>query len=237
MQNLLPRSTLLALASLLVSAAAWAGPYDNEINPVVDPADIARDLAKSERPLFVGASGGIAWATVRHPEMVPSSFAAPILGLHAGYVFTPTWALSLEFTIIEKPVKRTEGTGKFTPVSSLESQSVQPLNCFLCPNLPRGELTGPGQLLEIAALFSTLAPRLELTPFGRDGLFVSVSGGLAFVQNIAGRVGGSGAGRAGFRLRVADVLTFAIEGGLQGQVYSDASAVVPYGAAIIRPYF
>jgi hypothetical protein len=233
MQQIIRISLLLALASLLVSGPAWAGPNDNEINPVVDPADIAKALAKKERPLFVGALGGVAWVAVEHPEMSPSSFAAPILGLHAGYAFTPHWALSLELTTIEKHVVRPAPGAKFAPAGSIQPQQ----GCFLCPDLPRPEGQGPGQLLEISAIFGTIAPRLELTPFGRDGLFVSVSAGLAFVHNLAARAGGAGTGRVGFRLRLVEVLTFSIEGGVQGQAFSDASAVLPYAAAIIRPYF
>lgn len=227
-------TSLLSLACLLLSAPAWSGPNDNEINPTVNPHDIARALADRDRPFFFGGTGGIGWVNATHPDLVASSsFTSAMIGVHAGYTISPQWAVAIELTTVEEPVQRSSPQSPFSSV-----ESVEPQGCFLCPTLP-GDVTPaqPGELVAITAIFGTLGPRVEYTPFGPDGLYVSGSAGFAFVQNLDARAGVGGAARLGYRLRLAEVLTFSLEGGVQAQGYADASMVMPYAALLARPYF
>jgi hypothetical protein len=228
---LLPFAASLAclLISPAVSADSPAPTGVNEINPTVPRQDIEKALAARDRRFFIGALGGVAWATASHPQLLTSRFVAPTLGLHAGYAISPHWAIALELTTIEKSVTRA------TPSDLFSAASVQPQAGCLTPCPTQGG-TG-GELLRITALFGTIAPRVEVTPFGRDGLYFSGSGGLAFIQGLDARAGFGGTARAGFRLRAAEVVTFSVEAGFQGQTYADASAIYPYGAVLLRPYF
>jgi hypothetical protein len=212
---------VLTLAGLLITSAVSAAPPPiNEINPQIPREDIEKALSARERPFFVGVLGGFAWATVSHPQVHTGDFMTATMGLHAGYAMSPRWALSFELTAIEKVFARASRHDLFS----------------VDPNLqPAGANTGDD--LKVTALFATVGPRLELTPFGRDGPYVSGSGGVAFVQGLDPRAGFGGTARLGFRLRAAEVVTFSIEAGFQGQAYADAAAVYPYGALLLRPYF
>jgi hypothetical protein len=107
------------------------------------------------------------------------------------------------------------------------------MSCLDCaPIVPSN-----ADIVGVSASFSTLGPRVEFSPFGRDGLYVGAFGGVAFVQGIEGLVGAGGAARAGFRLRPVEVLTFAVEGGIQGQVFDGGSSLAPYAMLMLRPYF
>lgn len=210
---LLPSCFSLA-ACLLLASAANAAEGDSAPAPEQKP-----------HPFYVGITGGFAYATVRHPEMLSTSFAAPTLGLHAGYNLNDRWSLGLEVTTIEKFVTRDGPGDPFVPKYPLAG-------CADCPPIPDG-----GYIGSITSIFGTVAPRVEFTPFGRDGLFVGASAGIGFIMGVDGRIGGGGTARAGYRFRAAEVLGIALEGGVQGQLYKDASAVLPYAALVLRPYF
>jgi hypothetical protein len=209
---LLPSCFSLAACLLLSSAARAEG-------------DVALAPQQQARPFYVGITGGFAYATVRHPDMLSASFATPTLGLHAGYNVTDRWSVGLEVTTIEKFVERDGPGDPFVPKYPLAG-------CTNCQEPPTG-----GYIGSITAVFGTVAPRVEFTPFGRDGLFLGASAGLGFIMGVDGRIGGGGTARAGYRWRVAEVVGIALEGGIQGQVYKDASAVMPYGVLVLRPYF
>jgi hypothetical protein len=52
---------------------------------------------------------------------------------------------------------------------------------------------------------------------------------LAVIGGLAARTGVMGAARAGVRVRPIPILDVALEGGIQGEGYSGASAMLGYG--------
>jgi hypothetical protein len=86
-------------------------------------------------------------------------------------------------------------------------------------------------------MFGTLGPRVEFAPLGRDGLYLGLSTGLGMLVGIDTQYGFGGGARAGYRLRVGNVLGLAIEGGIQGQYFNTGSTAFPYAALMLRPYF
>lgn len=222
-------SSLLSLALAAVSPIAWAlDPMQVEVRNQLEQAAPPPPAPPRERPFFVGATGGVAWASAEHPELLSSDFTAATLGLHAGYVLSPQFALGFELTTIEKTVAKDRPGGLFAPAGAVGPQA----ECNGCQEPIPG-----GELMQVTAVWGTLGPRLEYTPFGGDGLFVGASGGVAFLMGLEGRTGLGGTARAGFRLRAAEVITFAVEGGVQGQTFADASVFMPFVAASFRPYF
>jgi hypothetical protein len=208
-------STLALLTVCLAAPVAFA----QEAAPAVAAA------TPKPRPYFVGLSVGVGYMTVRHPEVLAPSFAAATLGLHAGYSFNDKFALGFEITSAEKNMSR---EGPHLPFAPYSTQA----GCNNCELPPDG-----GWLGKTTAIFGTVGPRVEFTPFGRDGLYLSGSAGLAFVAGIASNLGASGAARAGYRLRIGETLGLALEGGFQGQIYDGAYALMPYAVLMLRPYF
>jgi hypothetical protein len=216
---------LVSIACLLTAAEASA-----------QDDDVDADLREEEPALwtdhrfYVGVAGGVTWASVEHPQVAPdTSFTSALLGLHAGFHVTETLSLGLEFSSYEKYMRRPSPGALFSAASALTPQA----GCLECTPV---EASG-ADIVGISAAFSTLGPRVEFAPFGRDGLYVGAFGGVAFVQGIEGLVGAGGAARAGFRLRPVEVLTFAVEGGIQGQVFDGGSSLAPYAMLMLRPYF
>lgn len=223
------RTALLpALLSIACSLTA--------VEALAQDDDVDADLAAEEPALwtdhrfYVGIAGGITWASVEHPDLVPdTSFTSAILGLHAGYHVTETLSLGLEFSAYEQFMRRPNPGDLFSAASALTPQA----GCQDCQAIvPSG-----AKLVGISATFGTVGPRIEFSPFGRDGLYLGAFGGAAFVTGIEGLVGVGGAARAGFRLRPVEVLTFAVEGGIQGQVFDGGSSLAPYAMLMMRPYF
>lgn len=214
--------------ALVVSTLSLLAFCSASLAEAAEGAPPSYGLSSKPRPIFVGISAGVAYVAVKHPELVSSRFAAATLGIHAGYAITPRWSVGFELTTAEKSVTR-DGPGiPFEPMGSYKPLA----GCDKCEPAPPG-----GWLGTTEALFGTAGPRVEFSPFGQDGLYLGASAGLGFVYGIEGRLGGSGAGRIGYRVRIGDVLGLALEGGVQGQLYSDAQVVLPYTSLMLRPYF
>jgi hypothetical protein len=87
-------------------------------------------------------------------------------------------------------------------------------------------------------LLTTAAPRVDYTPLGADdGPYVGASGGVAVLTGLASRGGLMGTARAGLRLRPLPTIVVAVEGGIEGQTYEDASAALGYGTLQGRLHF
>src|SRR5262245_41833302 len=125
-------STFTVFASLAFAPAARAeSPAD-----AVAPTDPAQTVMKHRYHL--GFTGGLAYATARHPELLDSSFLAPSLGIHAGYSVTPKWMVGFELTTIEQYVTR-EGPGdRFAPATGLQPQA----GCSKCAPPAEGGFLG-----------------------------------------------------------------------------------------------
>jgi len=124
---------------------------------------------------------------------------------------------------------RKNGYDPFTPTSFLRPQ----VKCDNCPDtLPNG-----GYVTQTTALFGTIGPRVEFSPLQRQGLYLGLSTGLGVLLGVDTQYGFGGGARAGYRHRLANVLAFALEGGVQAQYFSTGTAVFPYAALTMRPYF
>lgn len=222
------RSILLSLATgAVISTAAVVASAEVEAPPVQKPI--------AAFPFYAGIMGGAGYATLQHPFISkevagvggsPVSFTAATLGLHLGYTFTEHLSAGLEFQALETGISRNNAGETFKLGYSTQA------GCNNCHGRPQGT-----DILGTTIVFSTFAARLEYTPFGRDGLFVGASGGLASIVGYDDKLGVGFSGRLGYRFRPTNIMTISLEGGVQGQVYGDANLYMPYGAAVLRPYF
>lgn len=220
----LARAEEPAAASVAVSENGEAAKAAGGDAPTSEPAVVVRG-----RRFFVGAVGGFALVSAAHPQLGTRHLMGPMLGLQAGYTLSPRWTLSLDFSSFEAPLERKGESEPFTTTASW----LQPMaGCENCPPKVRG-----GYSIATTMHLSTLSPRIEVTPFGADGLYIGASAGVAFVGGLDARAGGAGTARAGFRLRPVKALTVAIEAGAQGQLYTDASAALYFAAAQGRLHF
>ncbi len=180
--------------------------------------------------VFVGLSAGAAYAMVTHPLIKSNGFAAASLGIHVGFNVTERWALGLELSTFEHGMARTSGTDPFTPTQFLSPQG----SCTNCKPPEPG-----GWISQTEATFTTIGPRVEFAPMGRDGLYLGLSGGLSMILglNPTAEYGIGGGVRAGYRYRFANVLGLGLEAGLQAQRYDTASNFFPYASFVLRPYF
>ena len=181
-----------------------------------------------EKRVFVGISAGMAYAMVEHPLIKSNGFGTAALGMHVGYSVSERWTVGIELSTFEHGMKRTSGTDPFTPTSFLTPQA----GCNNCePPAPGGWIS------ETTAMFGTLGPRVEFSPLGKDGLYLGASTGLGMLIGIDTQYGFGGGARAGYRLRIGNVLGLALEGGVQAQYFRTGSTVFPYAALMLRPYF
>jgi len=221
-------SVLLSLGVVgVVSTAAIAASAQEQ------PAQVKKAVA--DFPFFIGVTGGAGYATLQHPEIakqiagtggVAVGFGAATLGLHAGYTFNDHLSAGLEFGAMETGISRNNAGETFKLGYAPQAW------CNNC----HPPLSG-SDLLATTIVFSTFGARVEYTPLGRDGLFVGASAGFATIIGYSERQGAGFAGRLGYRFRPTNIMTVSLEAGMQGQVYGDASLYMPYGAAVLRPYF
>ena len=194
-----------------------------DASPAAPAPDAARPVFK-RRP-FIVLAGGPGFASVAHPQLGTPRIYGPLLAAEVGYAVSRYWSFGVEATNLERSVARVNAAERFGAASSwLHTEA----SCTSCAPPPPG-----GPVVQLTMLLDTVGPRVDFTPFGHDGLFFGASGGVAIITVLDARVGAGGALRAGFRLPVADVLTFGVEGGVQGQVYSGASATIGYGALTV----
>src|SRR5687767_6365946 len=231
---LIPFLTLTATSSaqaLEPEATPESTAHVAELAPDPLPATILEEPAAAvvRKRFFIGAVGGFALVSASHPELGTNHLMGPVLGLQAGLAVSPRWAISADFTNFETTLNRSSGGELFTSSSSW----LRPLaGCETCQPRPRG-----GYVVRTTMHLSTLGPRVEVTPFGPDGLYIGASAGVSFVGGLEARTGAAGTARVGFRYRPLKNLTLAAEGGAQGQAYADASAAMYFAAAQARLHF
>jgi hypothetical protein len=222
------RSFFLSLfTGAAISTAAFTASAQDAGGPAL--------RSPSAFPYFFGVTGGVGYATLSHPNVAQTlsgmggeavGFTAPAINLHAGYTIGERLSLGLEFSALEAGVSRENGTESFKLGYAPQA------GCNNChPSLIGGDVVA-AQLV-----FSTLAARVEYSLLGRDGLFVGGSAGVAMLVGLEDKQGLGLTGRVGYRLRPTNVMTVALEAGVQGQIYGDTNIYMPYGAAVLRPYF
>ncbi len=216
--SLFVASKLALLATLVMVSAASAAEEE--------PAAVS-DVPVKPRPFHVGISAGMAYQTVRVPSVVPTSYAAASIGLHAGYNVSERFSVGIELLSVEKYMAR---SGPFSPFDpGLAPQA----GCNNCEPPPTG-----GWVKNTSASFGMLGPRVEFSPFGKDGLYLGATAGIAFLYGVDSTYGFGGAGRVGYRVRVGELLGLAVEGGAQAQAFGGgAYTTAPYGMLMLRPYF
>lgn len=230
------RSMKGGLAAPVCLAAALTGALLTASSPARAESD--EDVPPPPTPsvvlprIFVGGGGGYALVSATHPDIDTTHMRGALLNVHAGYALTQHWTLALEFTDFMAPLTRRDGGENFmTEETWLRPQA----DCNNCSPPPVG-----GRVVATGLHLSTLSPRVEFTPMGSDGLYFGASVGVAALNALeqihSGRVGGSGMMRAGFRARPVKNLTLSLEGGVQAQTYSDASAAMYFGALQARFY-
>jgi hypothetical protein len=182
--------------------------------------------APFKRRLFVGAVGGVGFAAVKHSDLATPKVYGAMLGLSLGMQVSPRWSVGIEYTNIERVVARDSGGERFASATSwLHTQA----ECNNCKDPNKG-----GAPLSWNMLLNVVGPKIEVTPFGTNGLYLGASGGVAILTLVDAKVGAGGTARLGARYTFADVLTIGAEGGLQGQVYSGSTVAVAFGLASLR---
>jgi len=212
--------------------AKLAGAFQATPSDAMPPArsTVGPDRWPAEvKAIFVGVSGGVGFANIHHPKVGTPHVLGPMLTFQLGYRITERWAISLVYTDFQQRVMRTSGDELFgTSTSWLHTAA----DCNSCKPPPPG-----GNILDTTFRISSFGPSVDVTPFGRNGPFVGVQGGVAMVSLTSMLVGASGTARAGLRLRPVDNVSLGVEGGVQGQKFSGGSAALGYGGAEVRLSF
>lgn len=236
---LLPLLCLGATALPAVAQAQQVGPANSavpqsEVSEAFRAAPMprARNVSgpdswpASIKAIFVGAEGGVGFASVKHPKLAESKMMGPMLAFQLGYRVSPRWTLSVVYTDFQQTISRTGVDGLYAPIHTAA-------DCTHCSTpTPTSGIVTQGTFR-----LATLGPSVDVTPFGRDGLFIGASGGVAMVTVIDTTYGFGGTARAGFRFRPVENLALSLEGGAQGQTFSGGSAYLGYGAAEVRLSF
>lgn len=186
-----------------------------------------RDAMPEEvKAIFIGASGGLAYAAFKQSEVATTSLVGPMVSVQLGYRVSERWAVSLVYTDFQRAVARNSGGELFTAATSLLHTQA---GCSNCKDPLPGGAPNNGTFR-----LATLGPSVDVTPFGRSGPYLGASGGLAISAVTETVYGGAGTARAGLRVRPIDAISLGVEGGVQGQVFPGGSARIAYGAAELR---
>lgn len=210
--------------SLVASLVVLGSAAPSRADVVAEEPRIPRPA--SSFPWFAGVGAGVGYPTVAGTEIASSGSLAATFTLHAGYTIRDRLAVGLEFTGVETEV------GRDQPGQLFQVGYTPQAACTTCTPKPPG-----ADVLFTSLVFSTFGARVEYAPFGRDGLFVGGTAGLAFMVGLAPQSGFGAGGRLGYRFRPASTLAVSFEAGVQGQLYGDATMFMPYGAAVLRPSF
>lgn len=213
-------SLAAALALIALPSAALAQQSGGE--------DKAASLAKpaSAFPWSVGLGAGLAYPTISGPQIASGGTLAPTFSLQAGYTWREHLTFGLELTGTEADLGR-------DTVGELFRLGYTPqAECTTCVDRPPG-----GDVISTSLVFSTVGARAEYAPFGRDGLFLGGTAGLAFMVGLVPQSGFGAGGKLGYRFRASSTMALSVEAGVQGQIYGDTTMFMPYGTAVFRPSF
>lgn len=195
------------------------------------PPEPETSKAVQALPWFVGLAGGAGYATISHPDVVAGGTAVSVLTLNGGYTFGDHLTLGLEFSSSETSVGRDTATEQFE--LGYSPQEIWRYSvCSPCEPKWHGQ-----EVASTSLVFTSLGARAEYAPFGRDGLFVGGMAGMAFLVGLGDEPGFGFGARVGYRYRATSIMTFSIEAGMAGQLYGDANMYMPFGVAVLRPYF
>ncbi len=223
--------SLAALLLLLGSAASARADEPDGSVETDDPNDPWAEVPRTPKPAkafpwFAGLGAGVGYPMIEAPEIAKGGVAAPAFTVHGGYTFGDHLNLGFELAAVQTDV------GRDAPSELFQVGYSPQAGCNNCrPRVPGADVVAT------SVVFSTFGARMEYMPFSRDGLFVGGTAGLAFMVGLEPRSGFGFAGRLGYRLRATNVMTLSIEAGLQGQLYDDTQMLMPFGVAVLRPYF
>jgi hypothetical protein len=238
------RRSFLLLATVLGStlAAPAFADVNQEPKPSVQAKPVAQEfraqrppaarrsgadkLPEEARSIFIGASGGLAYASFKQSELASTALVGPMVAVQIGYRLDPSWAVSIVYTDFQRGVARNTSGELFGAATSLVRTQA---DCNKCTSWSAG-----GAPTSATFRLATVGPAVDVTPFGKQGPFIGASGGLAISAVTQTVYGGAGTARAGLRLRPIDAISIGIEGGIQGQVFPGGSAKIGYGAAELR---
>lgn len=184
----------------------------------------------SVRAVFIGFSGGVGYSNFKMSEMASTRLVAPMLSLQVGYRITPRWAVSVVYTDFARGVNRSSGGELFAAATSLLRPQLECAKCIR-------EGGSGGSVVQTTFRLSTLGPAVDVTPFGKNGPFLGVAGGMSMASVTQTFWGVSGTARGGLRVQPTDNVSLGIEGGVQGQSYKGGSASLGYGSAELRLSF
>lgn len=227
------RTFFLAVSSLAAAGCAHLAPLSQESwSPPSAPVTAAEEVlpplpAAPDARYFVGLSGGGAYAFVRHPQVASRELAIEVLALHSGVQVDPRWALSIELSNSSRFVGRENGADRFSVFSS-------GAGCDKCGPAPTG-----GTVVRTTLQLTQAVANVELMPWPANGPYAGLGLGAAYAElsGVDQRTGVAASARVGYRLRPARALAASLEGGLRAQLFSDASAYLPYLALQLRPRF
>lgn len=187
-------------------------------------------MSTKHKRAFIGLTGGIGYGWVTHPLINANSFAVATAGLHAGLHVSEHWAIGGELLTFEHAMTRQSGQDPFTPTGFLSPQGA----CGKCADRPP---PSGGWVKQTPGTFTTIGPRIEYAPFGRDGVYLGLTTGVAFILGFDTQLGFGGGARLGYRYRIDNVLGIGVEGGVQAQHFDTGTTFFPYGSLVLRPYF
>ena len=213
-----------------------AAEYETVINVVApeDPVDAAQPVvgAPKKNRLSLGGGGGYGLAFVTHPNLVGDKFDGPIFDFHLDYSLSPLWTVGVEFMGFESHLKRIGNTDKFQSIA--DAQALHPQGDATRDKTPGDS---PGLVAGLPLHVNTLGAAFELTPMDYDGLYLGTTLGAAFIHGVEFKAGGALAGRGGYRIRIADPISIAVEGGAHAHIFDEASSVIPYGQLQLRLFW
>ena len=233
---------LAAAAGSTVAAPAFAD-WSEDAKPVAPGGKAVAQEFRAQRPpavrrsgadkipeevkaIFIGATGGLAYASFKQSELATNSLVGPMVAVQIGYRITPSWAVSLVYTDFQRAVARSTSGELFSAATSLMRTQASCSNC--------AAWSAGGAPNNATFRLATLGPAVDVTPFGKSGPFLGASGGLAISSVTQTVYGGAGTAKAGLRLRPIDAISIGVEGGFQGQIFPGGSAKIGYGAAELR---
>lgn len=215
--------SLSAAVAVVVSASASTASAQ-EVGQEDTTPQVPRPV--SELPWSVGLGAGLAYPTISGPQIAGGGTLAPTFTVHAGYTFREHFTVGLEFSGTETNL------GRDTPGELFRLGYTPQAECTTCTEKPPG-----ADVVSTSLVFTTVGARAEYAPFGRDGLFVGGTAGLAFMVGLVPQSGFGVGGRVGYRFRASNVMALSIEAGVQGQIYGDTTMYMPFGTAVFRPSF
>lgn len=175
---------------------------------------------------------GYGYGTLRHPNYLNEQAGGFFLDLGFGFALNKRWTVGAFLNHIEMPIDLVDGDDYVRAGTPKPPIPEQRGSCETCIQPLGGGDTIARQLYTV-----TVGPRVEVAPFGQNGPYVGMSGGVSTIAVESHNIGGALGLKAGYRVFAANMVAVGLAVDVQRIMAPESDAWLSMASIDLRGCF